>query len=159
RLDRMGAGVVAEGMRERSAAGGGEPPEPLELPDEWIGAGQRFTVGDRELEAIATPGHTAGHVVFADHQAGGMFAGGHVLPHITPSIAFEPSPSSLALRDYLSSLRMVRAMPDMLLLPAHGPAGTRVHARVDELLAHHAARLDEMAQALRPGWRTPYEVA
>jgi len=159
RLDRMGAGGLADQLRARLAAAGGEVPEPLEMPDEWIGRGQRFEVGERTLEAIPTPGHTAGHVVFADHAAGVLFGGDHVLPHITPSIGFEPSPPALALRDYLGSLRMLLAMPDMLLLPAHGPAGTRVHARVDELLAHHGARLDEMAQALRPGWRTPYEVA
>jgi hypothetical protein len=74
-------------------------------------------------------------------------------------VAFEPVPPTLGLRDFLGSLKLVRAMPDMTLLPAHGPAGDRVHARVDELLAHHATRLDTMAQTLRSGWRTAYEVA
>jgi hypothetical protein len=74
-------------------------------------------------------------------------------------VAFEPVPPQLGLRDFLGSLRLVRSMPDMTLLPAHGPAGSQVHARIDELLAHHAARLDTMAQTLRSGWRTAYEVA
>jgi glyoxylase-like metal-dependent hydrolase (beta-lactamase superfamily II) len=158
RLERLGAPEVAQLLRDVANRNPGER-EILELPDAWIAPAERFQVGDRVLEAIPTPGHTTGHVVFADHEAGVLFAGDHVLPHITPSVAFEPVQTPLALRNYLESLRLVRAMPDMLLLPAHGPAGQRVHARVDELLAHHANRLDEMAQVLQSGWCTPYEVA
>ena len=60
-----------------------------EEPDEWL---VRRTVGleHRELEVIPTPGHTRGHVVFVDHTAKVLFSGDHVLPHITPSIGFEP---------------------------------------------------------------------
>jgi glyoxylase-like metal-dependent hydrolase (beta-lactamase superfamily II) len=98
-------------------------------------------------------------VVFADLAAGLLFAGDHVLPHITPSVGFEPEPPRLALRDYLGSLRAVRGLPDLALLPAHGPAGHRTHARIDELLAHHATRLDEMVAALRTGEQPAYDVA
>jgi glyoxylase-like metal-dependent hydrolase (beta-lactamase superfamily II) len=128
-------------------------------PDEWISDGQTFQVGDRVLEAIATPGHTRGHLVFVDRASELLFAGDHVLPHITPSVAFEVAPSPLALRDYLGSLRAVRALDDMSLLPAHGPLGARSHARIDELLAHHHSRLAEMADLLSPDGSTAYEVA
>jgi glyoxylase-like metal-dependent hydrolase (beta-lactamase superfamily II) len=37
--------------------------------------------------------------VFADHAAGLLFAGDHVLPRITPSIGFEPVPAAQPLRD------------------------------------------------------------
>jgi glyoxylase-like metal-dependent hydrolase (beta-lactamase superfamily II) len=157
RLVGMGGAELAAELRAR--AGAGPAPDELELPDDWIGERQEFQVGDRTLVAVATPGHTRGHVVFIDEAASLLFAGDHVLPHITPSVAFEPAPPPLGLRDFLDSLRLVRSMPDMALLPAHGPAGSRVHARVDELLAHHAARLDAMAQTLRSGWRTAFDVA
>jgi glyoxylase-like metal-dependent hydrolase (beta-lactamase superfamily II) len=98
-------------------------------------------------------------VVFADRDAGVLFAGDHVLPHITPSVGFEPDPPRYALRDYLASLRFVRAMPDMRLLPAHGPVGMGTHARIDALLAHHAARLAEIAAVLSAGASTAYDVA
>jgi glyoxylase-like metal-dependent hydrolase (beta-lactamase superfamily II) len=137
----------------------GDGPQGFEPPDEWIVDGTKFQVGDRTLEAIATPGHTRGHVVFADRTADVLFAGDHVLPHITPSVAFEVDPSRLGLRDYLGSLRLVRAMPDMELLPAHGPTGTRAHARVDALLAHHDRRLVDMADALTAGASTAFDVA
>jgi tellurite resistance protein len=46
-----------------------------------------------------------------------------------------------------------------VLLPAHGPVSPSVHARVDELLAHHAARLDAVAAAVRSGAVTAAETA
>jgi len=130
-----------------------------EGPDEWIAAGQEFDLGTRTLTAIPTPGHTRGHVVFADASAGLLFAGDHVLPHITPSIAFEECPPALPLRDYLRSLAVVRELPDMALLPAHGPVSGSTHARIDELTEHHAGRLAEMAEVLTGGEQTAYEVA
>jgi glyoxylase-like metal-dependent hydrolase (beta-lactamase superfamily II) len=130
-----------------------------EAPDEWIAAGQEFDLGTRTLTAINTPGHTRGHVVFADAAAGLLFAGDHVLPHITPSIGFEEAPSDMPLRDYLQSLSVVRALPDMRLLPAHGPVTPSTHTRVDELAEHHAKRLQAMADVLSGGEHTGYEVA
>ena len=157
-LTRNGGASVVEALAA-AGFGMGDGAQDYEPPDEWIADGAVFQVGDRELDAISTPGHTRGHVVFADRVAGVLFAGDHVLPHITPSVAFEVAPSRLGLRDYLGSLRLVRSLPDMELLPAHGPSGTRVHARVDALLAHHDRRLAEMTDALIAGASTGFDVA
>jgi glyoxylase-like metal-dependent hydrolase (beta-lactamase superfamily II) len=131
----------------------------FEAPDDWIAPGQAFDLGTRTLTAIATPGHTRGHLVFADGQAGLLFAGDHVLPHITPSIGFEEAPSASPLADYLQSLNVVRRMPDMRLLPAHGPVSPSTHARIDELADHHAGRLKEMAELIAGREQTAYQVA
>jgi glyoxylase-like metal-dependent hydrolase (beta-lactamase superfamily II) len=88
-----------------------------------------------------------------------LFAGDHVLPHITPSIGFEQVRAASPLADYLISLSLVRAMPDAVLLPAHGPAMGSVHQRVDELLAHHEQRLDATLAALQAGANTALDVA
>ena len=130
-----------------------------EAPDEWICGQQVFDIGSRTLTAVETPGHTRGHVVFADTEAGLLFAGDHVLPHITPSIGFQEAPSAEPLREYLRSLSVVRQLPDMRLLPAHGPVSPSVHARIDELTEHHAQRLRVMADVLSGGERTGYDVA
>jgi glyoxylase-like metal-dependent hydrolase (beta-lactamase superfamily II) len=130
-----------------------------EQPDEWIAAGQEFDLGDRTLTAISTPGHTRGHVVFIDSEARLLFAGDHVLPHITPSIGFQEAPSAEPLREYLQSLGVVRRLPDMQLLPAHGPVSPSAHRRIDELTEHHAERLSLMADALTSGPCTGYDVA
>jgi glyoxylase-like metal-dependent hydrolase (beta-lactamase superfamily II) len=130
-----------------------------EAPDSWIAPDQEFDLGTRTLVAVPTPGHTSGHVVFADTTARVLFAGDHVLPHITPSIGFQESPSAQPLREYLQSLTAVRRMPDMQLLPAHGPVAASTHARIDELLDHHAQRLGLMAGVLGRGVCQAYEVA
>ena len=94
-------------------------------------------------------------MVFVDETTAGraamLFAGDHVLPHITPSIGFEPAARPGALTRFLTSLAALRAEQDRLLLPAHGPVAPSVHARIDELVAHHDKRLDEIAAAVAAG--------
>lgn len=119
-------------------------------PDAWLEPGDLPLPGGRVLEAVPTPGHTAGHLVFHDLANALLFAGDHVLPTITPSIGFEPVLQADPLGAFLRSLELVRSRPDALLLPAHGEVRESVHARVDELVAHHGTRLDE-AHAVATG--------
>jgi glyoxylase-like metal-dependent hydrolase (beta-lactamase superfamily II) len=129
-----------------------------EMPDIWLHA-QKIDVGSRSLSVIATPGHTQGHVVFMETEGQLLFAGDHVLPHITPSIGLELVTGRLPLQDYLLSLALMKSIPDARLLPAHGPATSSVHERVDELLEHHQRRLDATKAAITAGASTAFEVA
>ncbi len=129
-----------------------------ESPDEWLTEGP-IPLGDRVLDAVETPGHTTGHLVFHDVDGALLFAGDHVLPTITPSIGFEPVLSENPLGAFLRSLAVVRSRPDAQLLPAHGPVTESVHARVDELVAHHGRRLDLTEAAVRNGAHTVFEAA
>jgi glyoxylase-like metal-dependent hydrolase (beta-lactamase superfamily II) len=130
-----------------------------EDPDGWLEGDHRIAVGSRTLDAVSTPGHTQGHYVFADLDAGLLFAGDHVLPTITPSIGFEPAYADQPLGDFLASLAKVRAMPDLRLLPAHGAVTGSTHTRVDELVAHHDERLRLCLESVRAGRQTAYDVA
>jgi glyoxylase-like metal-dependent hydrolase (beta-lactamase superfamily II) len=130
-----------------------------DYPDEWLSEDLTLDVAGRLLEAVSTPGHTQGHYVFADLADGLLFAGDHVLPTITPSVGFESARAEQPLGDFLTSLAKVRALPDMRLLPAHGPVTTSSHARIDELLAHHEHRLELCLQAVGAGPVTVHEVA
>jgi glyoxylase-like metal-dependent hydrolase (beta-lactamase superfamily II) len=156
---RWGATPLVQQWAETFGAGERTASARYEEPDEWLDGTTTLELGDRTLVALPTPGHTQGHVVFVDEQARVLFAGDHVLPHITPSIGFQPEPAKLPLGDYLDSLRLVRAYPDLRLLPAHGPVAPSTHARVDELLAHHENRLTESLAAVRDGAGTAYEAA
>jgi glyoxylase-like metal-dependent hydrolase (beta-lactamase superfamily II) len=130
-----------------------------EYPDRWLADAVDLPLETRTLRVIATPGHTLGHVVFHDAANGIMFAGDHVLPHITPSIGVEPLRPPSPLRDYMASLQLIRELPDTRLLPAHGPVVDSTNTRVDELLAHHEARLTATADAVDHGASTGFEVA
>ena len=156
-LRRLGAGDLADFVADHLKDAQVDELE-WALPDEWLTEGE-MTVGARTLDVVETPGHTRGHVVFHDLAGSLLFAGDHVLPTITPSIGFEPVLSPDPLGDFLGSLAKVRARPDARLLPAHGPVTDSVHARVDELVAHHGARLDEVEKAVRSGATTAFEGA
>jgi glyoxylase-like metal-dependent hydrolase (beta-lactamase superfamily II) len=158
RLALAGAEHLADAWREMLPAE--RPPmDDYGMPDEWLDRDLVIDLGERRLDAVSTPGHTQGHYVFADTEASLLFAGDHVLSTITPSIGFEPAYVQQPLRDFLSSLAKVRAMPDMLLLPAHGPVAKSSHTRVDELVAFHDVRLAQSLAAVEGGARTAYDVA
>lgn len=158
RLLQAGALPLLMRMQERWGSDGG-PRIDWELPDEWLHDRAVVDLDGRSLEVVATPGHTQGHVVFLDRVAGLLFSGDHVLPHITPSIGFEQIPRRSALSDYLASLEVVRSLPDVTMLPAHGQPMERTHARIDELVSHHEHRLDLSLRAVYEGASTGYEVA
>ncbi len=162
-LRAAGAEPLADELRA-ALAHVEEDPENHAMPDRWLADGERITVGERELEALETPGHTRGHLVFEtgpgpEGGSGMLFAGDHVLPHITPSIGFEPAAQPGALTRFLTSLARIRERPDRRLLPAHGPLRPSVHARVDELLDHHAGRLDDIERVTAAGASTGAEAA
>ena len=160
-LGPMGAAELAAQVRARLAPRLADPQPKLEWsdPDRWLPDGAVIDLPGRTLRAIHTPGHTTGHVVFHDEAAGLLFAGDHVLPSITPSIGVESASAAQPLGDFLSSLAKVRALPDLRLLPAHGPVAPSTHGRVDELIAHHEERLALCEQAVAAGAATAYDVA
>jgi glyoxylase-like metal-dependent hydrolase (beta-lactamase superfamily II) len=157
-LVEYGAAELAERIA-RWARKSFDSDTPWGQPDGWLDDGEQIVLHDRELDVIATPGHTQGHIVLRDAPAGLLFSGDHILPHITPSIGFEAVLAKTPLRDYLDSLRLVKDLPDTLLLPAHGPVAASVHTRVDELLTHHEVRLAAIAREVQRGAGTAFEVA
>lgn len=160
-LGPMGAADLAEQIRGLMRPRLADPQPKLEWsdPDRWLPDGAVIDLHGRTLRAVHTPGHTTGHVVFHDEKAGVLFAGDHVLPHITPSIGFQPVITRTALQEYLSSLRLMLTLPDARLLPAHGPVRDSTHARVNELLDHHETRLAQTLDAAAGGPVTAFEVA
>jgi glyoxylase-like metal-dependent hydrolase (beta-lactamase superfamily II) len=149
-------------LAELWAAGGPDRVPDLSMwtfPDTWLDGDHEIEVGTRTLDAVHTPGHTPGHYVFAEKAAGLLFAGDHVLPTITPSIGFTVPPVADPLGDFMASLTKVRALPDLRILPAHGPVSPSSHARVDELLTFHEKRLALSLAALAAGPATAFTVA
>jgi glyoxylase-like metal-dependent hydrolase (beta-lactamase superfamily II) len=159
RLTEAGAPKVAEQIAEWTGGLTGPDLTDWEDPDTWLANGVDLPLQTRTLRVIATPGHTRGHVVFHDTAHNTLFAGDHILPHITPSIGVELNRPPSPLRDYLLSLELIRALPDAALFPAHGPVTGSAHERIDELLSHHEQRLAATAKAVESGADTGYQVA
>jgi len=160
-LPALGAGHIADKIRAFFFAEF-DNPDSLRIwgdPDEWLTDGSVLDLGPRKLRAIHTPGHTRGHVVYHDSGNDLLFAGDHVLPHITPSIGFQPAVTRTALSEYLTSLQLMLTLPDSRLLPAHGPVGDSTHARVKELLEHHEDRLAQTLEAASGGPVTAFDAA
>lgn len=128
-------------------------------PDRWLHDGEPIEGTAGDLMVRATPGHTRGHIVFEDAHRGLMFTGDHLLPRITPSLAFERAPERLPLRSYLSSLQLILALPDARMLPAHGSADRTTWARATELIDHHEHRLQQVGELVAHGNTTSMEVA
>jgi glyoxylase-like metal-dependent hydrolase (beta-lactamase superfamily II) len=157
--------LAAAGADRLSAEVAGLPVEiheqgmDFDLPAAWIDDGDEADLGGLVVRALATPGHTRGHVCFEIVGADLLLTGDHVLPRITPSIAYEREPSATALASYLGSLRLVADLPDARMLPAHGTIGDSAGVRAKELVAHHEDRLDVIADLVGRGRPTAYEIA
>lgn len=157
-LVRWGVDPAARPAASRADEPGHED-EPYESPDDWIEGPADIALESRTLRAIPTPGHTRGHLIFADFANNLLFSGDHVLPRITPSLGYEPLRGEYPLEDFLRSLALLQALPDMRLLPAHGFPGESVHERVSELMDHHARRLVLTRSTVDGGAATALEAA
>src|SRR5262249_60593859 len=77
-------------------------------------------------------------------------AGAQVLPKIAPTVGVGPNePLADALTWFLDGFSRFRRLPaDALVLPSHGFPFVGLHTRLDQLVAHHDARLNDMATAI-----------
>ncbi|HET7699482.1 MAG TPA: MBL fold metallo-hydrolase [Candidatus Limnocylindria bacterium] len=148
---------VDEGMRQAWIAMGRlvDPVERLVPVDD----GATVDLGGRTLRMRWTPGHTDHHAVLIDERDGILLAGDHVLPRITSNVGLYPHSREDPLGDFMASLRSMRELPVTRVLPAHGEPFDDLRGRIDELLAHHDARLDAVVVALGTQERTAYAIA
>jgi glyoxylase-like metal-dependent hydrolase (beta-lactamase superfamily II) len=128
-------------------------------PDVLLEHGDRPDVPGWRLVAVHTPGHTPGHLCFHDERTGVVLTGDHVLPRISPNVSLHPQSGDDPLGDYLASLKLMQAYAGGTALPGHEWRFDDLGGRVDELLAHHAERLDEARAVVAAGTATVWEVA
>ncbi|MDZ4266435.1 MAG: MBL fold metallo-hydrolase [Mycobacterium sp.] len=138
-------------------------------PDRFIDDGDRLPLPGWNLRAIWTPGHSPGHLCFAEPDRRLMLTGDCVLPRITPNISVHPQQAANPLADFLASLAKLRGYQPDEVLPAHEYRFDAFTTRLDELFAHHRTRLGEIERAVadcpgatcwqittRLGWSRPW---
>ncbi len=121
--------------------------------------GFQIDLGGISLQAVATPGHTPGHMCLYDVEHKTFLSGDHILFDITPNITtWQGVDDSLGL--YIESLKKIRKFDVETTLAAHRSATGSLSQRIDELIEHHKSRLDEAFRIVKssPGL-SAYEAA
>jgi glyoxylase-like metal-dependent hydrolase (beta-lactamase superfamily II) len=118
-------------------------------PDRVLGDGETIEIDGRQLNAVATPGHTSNHLCFA--YEGALFSGDHVMGWSTTVVV--PPDGDMA--DYMQSLEKLRQRDDRIYYPAHGPPVDKPQQYVRHLIGH---RLQRERQILRLVAERPREI-
>lgn len=116
-------------------------------PDIAIGHGDVVSGSHFDIEAIATPGHTANHLAFALKGRDILFPGDHVMPWSTSIVA----PPDGAMSDYMASLRLLAARDEDMYLPAHGTTIRNAPRFVRSYIRHREAREASILHRLAKG--------
>ena len=124
-----------------------------------IDEGTQFHYGGYQFTAIAVPGHSPGQMCLYEKEHKILFAGDHVLFHITPNIS-RWSGVDDSLGDYIGSLLKIRDFEVDYLLPSHREVEGTLAERVDEIIEHHGVRVRETLDVLEqcPGI-SAYDIA
>jgi len=124
-------------------------------------AEERIKIGGREFEVITGAGHSPEQVMLYSKADNFVLIADQVLAKISPNVSVEAmDPEGNPLGAYLRSLERLKArLPeDVLVLPGHRLPFVGLHARADELIAHHEARCMAILEACKQGPQTVAEL-
>jgi glyoxylase-like metal-dependent hydrolase (beta-lactamase superfamily II) len=131
------------------------------LGEEGLGDGDVVVAAGLEIRVAATPGHSADSLSFVLGDAGGdaggdaaVLTGDTILGRGTTVVAHPDG----VLADYLSSLRRLRELGEVTVLPGHGPELPSAGAVAEQYLAHREQRLEQVRAALDAGASTAQEI-
>jgi glyoxylase-like metal-dependent hydrolase (beta-lactamase superfamily II) len=110
--------------------------------------GDRLAIGG-SWRVIIGRGHAPEMVCLFSEERNLLIAADQVLPRISPIVGVWPGePEANPLAEFLGSLATLRQLPDdCLVLPSHGRPFRGLHARIDQLVAHHRERLAATLEA------------
>lgn len=118
-------------------------------PSILVQDGEELPFPGRRIRAVATPGHTPGHLCLVDVDEGLVFTGDHILPRISPNVGNDWMHGGRnALSDYFDSLERMREWDEFEVCPAHEYRFRGLAARIDALEAGHRARSAEVVKIL-----------
>jgi len=115
------------------------------LGDEGLGGGDVVAAAGLELQVLATPGHTSDSLSFVLPDA--VLTGDTVLGRGSTVVAHPDG----VLAHYLTSLRRLRELGGLAVLPGHGPELPSAGAAAEQYLAHREARLEQVRAAVEAG--------
>jgi glyoxylase-like metal-dependent hydrolase (beta-lactamase superfamily II) len=117
-------------------------------PTRLLHDGEAVAVGDAELVAIHTPGHTADHLCYRLGDA--LFTGDHIMGGST--VIIEDAAA------YLGSLRRVEDLRPRHLYPGHGDEIAEAGRMITAYIEHRLERERQIVAAVAAGAVTPADV-
>jgi endoribonuclease LACTB2 len=107
------------------------------------------------LRAMHTPGHARGHLCFHEARTGTLISGDNIVG--LGSVLIDPPEGNM--REYLDSLRRMRALPNLsVIFGGHGPAIANPYTKLDQYISHRLEREENIMQAVREGAATPQDI-
>lgn len=116
--------------------------------------GERLACAGLDLEVATTPGHSGDSVSLLLPEDRAVLTGDTILGRGSTVVAHPDG----VLADYLASLRRLRELGDVAVLPGHGPELASAGVAAAGYLAHREDRLVQVRDAVAGGARTPAEV-
>ena len=116
-------------------------------PDSALHDGTLIEGDGWTIEAIATPGHTSGHMCYALLEENCLFSGDHIMGWSTTVI----SPPDGDMDAYLTSLEKIAARQFATIWPTHGPPITDPGPFVAAYRDHRLDREDQILACLASG--------
>ena len=125
---------------------------PLPLTFQRLVAGDTLSLGGRQFDVLSGDGHAPEQVMLYSAADKIFLAADQILAKITPNVsvwATEPEGDPLGL--YLRSLKAMeeKISPEALVLPGHQLPFRGLHARCQEIAAHHEERCQMVVEAAR----------
>ena len=121
-------------------------------PGRVLDDGDRITSDEFEITAVHTPGHASNHLCFLHEETRWLFTGDHVIDGSTVVI----NPPDGNMKQYIESLRHVRALDCEALAPGHGELIRDPVRAIDWIIDHRLEREAKVLVALQanPGLST-----
>lgn len=132
---------------------------PLPTNEQVVPYETELAIGDRRFRTIRGPGHSNGQLMLHDVDDKLLLCGDHVLMKITPHIGYWPSLTVNPLQQFLNSLQALSHLDVRMALPGHRALITDWAGRSEELIQHHAERLDVTANCVPVTGATAREIA
>jgi glyoxylase-like metal-dependent hydrolase (beta-lactamase superfamily II) len=117
--------------------------------DRTLQDGETFSVGSLTVQAVHTPGHTAGHNCYWVPELKILFTGDNILGVGTSAIGPPPRGDMQA---YLDSLLRMRDLQASMFAPGHGPTVTATDDKVQELIDHRGVRDRQIIDLIDRGY-------
>ena len=121
-------------------------------PDRVPADGDELVIEEVAITAVHTPGHASNHVCYLHVGNNWLFTGDHVIDGSTVVI----NPPDGNMKQYIESLRKVKALQCAALAPGHGDLIRDPDAVVDWIIDHRLEREAKVLASLRqnPGLST-----